>query len=115
GGVEAVGTVIRPVNAASAGGATLTVQDDQSVLASGSNAATDTYTITLETDCCQITGIRLDALTHPSFPNKGLARGNGNFVLTRFEVEEVQPKGAERKPIALADAVADFSQNGHPI
>src|SRR5262249_47686145 len=68
---QAAWTIIRPGNAASAGGATLTVQDDQSVLASGANPSTDTYTVTLETDCCQITGIRLDALTHPSFPNKG--------------------------------------------
>jgi hypothetical protein len=105
---------VRPTKAVSSGGAKLVVQDDLSVLATGPNPAKDTYAVTLQTDRAPITGVRLEALTHPSFGNQSLSRGNGNFVLTGFTVEAATPDGKAR-PVALSQALADFSQPGFPV
>lgn len=102
--------VISPVKVASSGGATLASLDDQSVLASGENPVKDDYTITLSTDLKNITGIRLEALTHPSLSGGGLSRGNGNFVLTDFAVNVAANKDATPKAVKIAAATADFEQ-----
>ena len=100
---------IKPTSAKSFGGATLKVQADHSVLSTGKNPAKDDYTITLATNLKNITGIRLEALTHESFPTKSLARGNGNFVLTHFSVA----KG--KSPVKIASATSDYSQANYPV
>src|SRR5262249_14533034 len=89
-------TPLRPTKAVSARGergATLTVQDDLSVLTSGVNADKDTYVVSVTTSQKEITGIRLEALAHPGFGNKSLSRANGNFVLTGFTVGGGGPGG----------------------
>jgi hypothetical protein len=105
---------VRPKSAESKGGARLLVQDDLSVLSTGNNPAKDTYFVTLPAVRGPVTAIRLEALAHSSFGNQGLSRGDGNFVLTGFEVAAVTGKGGPR-PVKLARALADFSQKGHPI
>jgi hypothetical protein len=105
--------VFKPAGVISSGGATLKVLDDASVLSTGKNPARDVYTVTMKTDLKGITGIRLEALSDPSFA-KGLSRGNGNFVLTRFEVEAAAA-GAKPLAVPLASAVADYSQKGFPV
>jgi hypothetical protein len=94
---------------------TLAIQDDQSVLSSGENPAKETYVVTLNTDLSRVTGLRLEALTHPSLSNGGASRGNGNFVLTGIEVSLVQPGQAQPKPVKIASAVADYEQPSFPI
>jgi hypothetical protein len=91
------------------------VQDDLSVLSTGPNPDKDVYTITLKPDQQEITGIRLDTLTHPSLTNKSLSKANGNFVLTSFEVRVTTAAQGEPQNIKIARGVADFSQQGHPI
>ena len=100
---------IKPTSAKSSGGATLKVQADHSVLSTGKNPAKDDYTITLASNLKNITGIRLEALTHESFPKKSLARGNGNFVLTHFSVA----KG--KSPVKIASATSDYSQANYQV
>src|SRR5262249_42568599 len=107
-------TVVRPEKPVSSGDATLVVQPDLSVLSTGKNPAKDNYVVTLRTDQKQITGIRLEALAHPSFGNPGLARGNGNFVLTQFEVSAGKD-GFKSQPVRIAAAAADYEQQGFPI
>ncbi|NIP93205.1 MAG: DUF1549 domain-containing protein, partial [Akkermansiaceae bacterium] len=77
-----------PVRMTSESGATLKALDDQSVLASGRNPATDTYDLLLARETKRpIKALRLEALTHPSLTNGSASRGsNGNFVLSEFEV-----------------------------
>ena len=58
-------TVLTPATAASAGGATLNVQTDGSVLAGGKNPQSDTYTITAHTKLTGITAIRLEGADKP--------------------------------------------------
>ena len=81
-------SVAQPSELSSANGATLKKLEDESVLVSGNNPDTDTYTVWLDTPLPALTGLRLEALTHESLTGKGAARSeNGNFVLTGFEVE----------------------------
>jgi hypothetical protein len=96
-------------------GSQLAVQDDLSVLSTGANPEKDVYTVTLKTDRQSITGIRLEALTHPSLANKGLSKANGNFVLTGFEVSVTAAGQAEAQPVKIAKAFADFAQQGFPV
>ena len=110
-----VWTAIAPKSSVSSGGATLKTQDDKSVLTSGKNPNKDIYTVTLPTDQKNITGIRLEALVHPSLKGGKLSRANGNFVLTGFEVESQPAESKEAKPVAIASAVADFEQNNFGI
>ncbi len=115
-------TILRPRSAASTGGATLTVQADGSILASGKNPSPDTYTIVAETDCEAMTGIRLEALPDPALPSGGPGRCyNGNFALAELSVT-AEPKGehlpAPAVAIPFARALADFSQTsfgGWPV
>ncbi len=105
---------VKPKSAESKGGAKLVVQADLSVLSTGPNPARDTYLVALPTGPAPVTAIRLEALTHSSFGNQSLSRGNGNFVVTGFEVDAVTGKGDPR-PVKLARALADFSQPGYPV
>lgn len=107
-------TPLKPDQFVSKNGATLKLQDDLSVLASGENPTNDHYTVTLTTEQQRITALRLEALTDPSHEKQSLSRGNGNFVLTSFEVEMATNNSA-RQPIKIALATADHSQNDFPI
>ncbi|HWE92790.1 MAG TPA: DUF1549 and DUF1553 domain-containing protein [Tepidisphaeraceae bacterium] len=101
----------------SVGGATLSVQPDQSILASGASPATDTYTLTATTSLPRITAIRLEALPDDSLPGKGPGRAeNGNFGLTHLALSVgVAEADSAANPIALKNATADFSQDGWPV
>src|SRR6185436_5783830 len=70
---------------------------------------------TLHPDREKITGLRLEALTHETFGNKSLSRGNGNFVLTGFEVEFKAPNSDKSEPVKIVSALADYSQESYPI
>lgn len=83
-------TVLDPISAVSLNGQTLTVQGDGSILASGTNPASDIVTIVTETSVSGITGFRLEVLQDASLPSSGPGRfGNGNFVLTELVVDQL--------------------------
>jgi hypothetical protein len=109
--------VIVPEQMKSAGGATLTVQDDHSVVASGPNPAEETYEVVLRTDAKRVSAIRLEALVDASTVNGGTGRGsNGNFVLSEFEVDVASTdKPGEFEQVALARAEADYSQKDYHV
>jgi hypothetical protein len=96
----------------SAGGAMLARLDDGSILASGANPATETYTIIAQTDMKCITAVRLEVLPDDSFIAKGPGRSvNGNFVLTDVRFSAAGAAGA----VKLKVASADFSQQDFPV
>lgn len=110
-------SVLDTASAVSSGGAVLTKLPDGSILASGKNAAPDTYTITVNTKMKGITALRLEVLTDESLPGKGPGRApNGNFVLNEFRVT-AHPEGTQEKPkkIVLQKPIADFSQDAFGI
>ncbi len=89
-------------------GVTLLTQDDGSILASGENPSTDTYTLTFNNVPQEITALRLEVLPHDSLPNKGPGRaGNGNFVLS-----EIEAYGSDGTPIVLQNPTATYEQTG---
>lgn len=108
-------TPLKPLEAKSRAGTTLTVGEDSSVLAGGVNPPQDTYTIKLPAPAHAITAIRLEALPHDSLGAKGPGRAaNGNFVLTSFAVSVVAADGTAT-PVPLANPSASFAQPGFPI
>ncbi|HWY87382.1 MAG TPA: DUF1549 domain-containing protein [Gemmataceae bacterium] len=110
-------TILEPKEMKSTGGAILTKQPDQSILASGPNPTPAVYTISAPTDLVGITGVRLEVLTDSSLPGKGPGRApNGNFVLNEFKVEYAKLDG-KAKPAAakLIRPQASYSQDSFPI
>lgn len=108
---------LKPTAAASLEGATLSIQNDGAILASGKNPATDSYTLTFENVPANITAIRLEVLPHDSLPTKGPGRaGNGNFVLSEIRLstqriaQETDPQAEQSIP--LQNATATYEQTG---
>jgi hypothetical protein len=90
-------------------GAAFELQSDGSLLSSGKTAPNDTYRVSMTTELKQLAAVRLRVLTHPSLPRRGPGRaGNGNFVLTDFQVTVGDQK------LAFASAYADHEQPSFP-
>jgi hypothetical protein len=111
---------VRLVEARSEQGATITKLEDGSLLVEGMIPDRDVLTVVAETSPGSIGGIRLETLTHRTLPNSGPGLSpDGNFVLNEFEVRAapLSADGTPGKPqsIRLKEAIADHSQDGHPI
>lgn len=104
GDVTANWTELSPDSATSSSGELLSVLGDNSILAGGINPVTSVYTVTAVTGLVGITGFRLEVLLDPSLPTEGPGRyeGNGNFVLTEFEVDAVSAAVPEPSSMSLA-------------
>jgi hypothetical protein len=106
--------VLTPTRLASKKHATLTVQPDGSVLASGDKPNNDVYTVELTTDLKGITALRLEVLTDPSLPEGGPGRAPlfqvGDFLLTEFQLA-VETSGKPR-PVRFAGATEDYTAKG---
>lgn len=97
----------------SSGGSKFERQADGSWLAKGKAPAKEVITITAEAVRSSIQAIRLEALTHDSFPRKGPGRaGNGNFALGNVKVV-AEPAGGSGKStgVKLVGARATHQQN----
>lgn len=87
GDVTANWTVLTPQSVSATNGTILSILGDGSILASGPNPSTSAYTINLVSLMDGVTGFRLEALADASLPDNGPGRaGNGNYVLTEFQV-----------------------------
>lgn len=106
-------TVLRPTEVASENGATLTLQEDGAILASGESPGMDTYTLSFAGIPAGVTAFQLEALPHDSLPSQGPGRaGNGNFVLSEFVVEAKPAEGTGVRKITLQNATATYEQTG---
>ena len=95
----------------SSGGEGYRVLKNGSVLLTGKVPDTATYTVEVEAELKDITGFKLETLTHPELPGKGPGRGDAvrsNFVLHEFKA--ALKKGGKERPISLQKPQADFSQ-----
>ncbi len=94
-------TVLKPAEMKSQGGATLTLQDDGSILAGGVNPPSDEYTVAfIVPRRMELRTIRLEALSHESFLGHGPGRGTrgnvpGLLELTRWDMTVKRPKVAD--------------------
>jgi hypothetical protein len=103
-------TTLAPVKAESAGGATLSIQGDDSVLASGKESESDAYTLTLKLDRKPRTALRLEVLPDGKLPKLGPGRAeNGNFVLSELEAT------ADGRTIVWSNVTATHAQDGQPV
>ena len=64
-------TILRPSKLQSSNGATLQLQPDGSILASGTSPAMDTYECSFDSVPTNIAALRIEVLPHDSLPNKG--------------------------------------------
>jgi mono/diheme cytochrome c family protein len=105
--------ILDQVTARSKNGATLSLQEDRSLLSSGTNPDTDLYTVTAPLLIgSPLATIRLEVLPDPSFPKGGPGRAdNGNFALSTVRLFAEKLDGSERRQIKLANPRADFQQN----
>jgi len=90
-------------------GTTLTKLEDRSILATGANPDTETYTVVARAKLQNVAGVRLEALPHEKSPRGGPGRDiYGNFILNRFEVE-VSPANSpgETRRLRFKEAKAD--------
>ncbi|MBX9585242.1 MAG: hypothetical protein K2X87_33470, partial [Gemmataceae bacterium] len=99
-------------------GATLTVNKDGSITASGKLDPIDVYTVTGSAKLDRpVTAVRLEVLSDPKLPAKGPGRAdNGNFVLNEFKlaVRPAAKDGETPKPVKLTGAKATLEQGGYP-
>ena len=98
----------QPERADATGGIVLQRQDDGSYLSTKANPDRGTYTYTIKHQG-SVRAVRLEAFSHPDFPARGFARGNGNFVLTGVSV------AVGDRQIEIAAASADYEQPGWPV
>ena len=122
--------VLEPSEMKSAGGATLAVRDDKSIVVSGPNPAQDTYTIVAPTDLPEVTGLKIETLTDENLAGKGPgrsverehradrraavgghARGGGRGRPRRCGAAGARP----RRRAKFRAASADFSQKEFPV
>jgi eukaryotic-like serine/threonine-protein kinase len=115
-------TVLQPTAMKSKGGATLTLQNDGSILAGGVNPPSDEYSIKFIVPArSEIRSIRLEAFTHESLPGLGPGRGTkgsvpGLFELVRCALTAHLPDRADLpRPLSFRDAAADHSMNNEPL
>ncbi len=91
--------------------------DDGSILLTGETPDTDTYQLVLKAPALKnITGIKLEALTHDSLPGNGPGRGSAdrpNFVLNTLEarLRQADTNDDPGQPLAFTAATASFAQN----
>ena len=112
-----------------ASGAKATLLPDSSVLISGADPETDTYTLQFDSDVTDVGAVRLETLTDPSLGKGGPGRTpHGNFVLTEFTALISSPQAGDNTkdsqgnkqnnqkavPIKFVRAMADYAQDSFP-
>jgi hypothetical protein len=104
-------TALTPALAESAVGSELKIEKDNSVLASGKKAATDTYTLSFTNRLTDLVGLRLEALPHDALPGRGPGRAeDGYFVLTEV-VATIRRFDQTTDVLSFNLARADFEQS----
>jgi hypothetical protein len=100
----------KPSKVDSVGKTKLTVQPDNSILASGPKPEKETTTVELAGEQKGLVGLRLEVLPDDSLPAKGPGRAsNGNFVVTEV-VARLRKAGGELTELPFSSARATVEQ-----
>ncbi len=111
----ALWSVLKPEQVAAANGATLTAETNHSIVASGTNPLTETYTVEIKPAPGDITGFRIEVLPDDKGESGPGRVGSGNFVLNEFTVTIQSTDGAAPRAVALTNASSDFSQKEYDV
>jgi hypothetical protein len=86
-GIESGWNVIRPSRLSSYSGARLELEDDSSIIVSGSRVVADTYTIQTDVNASEVRELALVLLADDRLPKRGPGRhDSGNFHLSEIQV-----------------------------
>ncbi len=97
-------TVLAPTKFQATNGATLTKENDNSLLAGGENPVEETYILSAPINAANITAVRLELLPDPRLPQGGPGRNlYGNCQLSGIEIL------ANSQSIKLSNAAVDSS------
>ncbi|MBK8094439.1 MAG: DUF1553 domain-containing protein [Verrucomicrobiaceae bacterium] len=110
-------TLLKPEAFITESDAETELQPDGSTLLTGPVPDTDTYTVEAPLTAGALSGLFLEALTHPSIPGEGPGRGGANrpnFVLHTFDCTLTLPDG-KTQPLKFKSAHADYSQANYPV
>ena len=107
--------VVKPSSVEAEGAVDFKALKDNSTLATGDNLQFPVYEIELTAQPGRVTGVRLEALRHPSLTKGSLSPGNGNFVLSEFELRIQRAGAAKPERVKIAMAVADYAQKTWPV
>jgi formylglycine-generating enzyme required for sulfatase activity len=108
--------ILKPAQAKSQLGATLSILSDGSILASGTNRQRDRYRVVLTVSKdIDLAAVRLEALTHPSLPGNGPGRYPGRdggqyagtFAQESCKVTATSPNRKDRITLEFDNAWAD--------
>ena len=92
--------------------------DDKSILLKGEASPNDTYTFETALTAGPLSGLKLEALAHPSLPGDGPGRGDAgrpNFVLEGFDVSITLPGQKSPQRVKFSHAFASFSQKAFDV
>lgn len=105
------------VSALSQAGATLNVEVDAAIFATGTRAEKDVYTIEGSVSLPRLTAVKLELLTHDQLPMRGPGRNdNGNLHLNHFRLFQTHDEPTQsRVEQMIATPHADFNQTGWGI
>lgn len=95
-------TTVQPLEAKSAVGTPLTIEEDKSVMAGGKNPVHDTYSVTVPAMADTITGVRLEAVADARFPGDEVSRSGSTFFLSELTVVGSAAANGAAQPIRIA-------------
>ena len=105
--------VLRPSSVKSRDGATMKIQEDDSVLATGKNPRFDQYEVDIPMPAGTFSGLRLEVFPEETASNN-VGRGYGGaFVLNHLQAQLID--GEEISNLKFSDAKADHAQVNHPL
>ena len=109
-------TLLQPKTAVATGQVKLAIEKDGAITSSGGTNATD-YTVTLDADMKDVTGVLLEVLPDPTQPAFGPGRArNGNFVLSEFILQQTpaDKPGAPTR-VTFSKGKASHSQDKYGV
>src|SRR5262249_3866817 len=95
-GSRAKWILLKPTQMKSAGGATLTLLGDGSILSSGKHPQRDDYTVVAPTHIKNIGAIALDVLPHDNFAGAVGRGADGQFIITQLEISRPDRSGKQQ-------------------
>jgi hypothetical protein len=105
---------LKPTQATSTEGATLTIEPNGVVMASGKLPAFETYQTTAPLPTGALQALRLDSLTDDAFMGNYAARAGHHFVISDIEVA-IQHGNSAPEPVRLSSAIAQREDEGFPV